>query len=119
MAKYGNDRPDIRFGQTLFDMSGLVAESGFSVFKNAVAGGGQVKGVVYPGGAAMSRREIDELTEFIKPYGAKGVAWIGVTGPAGADGLYPADSCAARSPSSSPTPRSPPSFRPAVPRWGT
>ena len=88
MAKYGIDRPDIRFGQTLFDVSGLVAESGFAVFKGAVAGGGLVKGVVYPGGAAMSRREIDELTEFIKPYGAKGLAWIGVAGRPDSYGHY-------------------------------
>lgn len=88
MAKYGIDRPDIRFGQTLFDVSSLLAESGFAVFKNAVAGGGMVKGVVYPGGAAMSRREIDELTEFVKPYGAKGLAWIGVAGEADSDGHY-------------------------------
>jgi len=88
MAKYGIDRPDIRFGQTLFDVSALVAESGFAVFKGAVAGGGLVKGVVYPGGAAMSRREIDELTEFIKPYGAKGLAWIGVAGGPDSNGSY-------------------------------
>ncbi len=92
MRLYGNDRPDLRFGLQLFDISELVAESGFSVFKNAVAGGGQVKGVRYPGGAELSRREIDELPAIVKPFGAKGVAWIGVTGPAGADGLYPADS---------------------------
>ncbi len=92
MRLYGNDRPDLRFGLELFDISELVAESNFSVFKNAVAGGGQVKGVLYPGGAQMARREIDELPAIVKPFGAKGVAWIGVTGPAGADGLYPADS---------------------------
>lgn len=91
MAKYGIDRPDIRFGQTLFDVSDAVAESGFGVFKNAVAGGGLVKGVVFPGGAGMSRREIDELTEYVKPYGAKGLAWIGVnTGP-DSDGHYTGD----------------------------
>jgi len=91
MAKYGIDRPDIRFGQTLFDVSDLLAESAFAVFKNAISGGGLVKGVVYPGGAAMSRREIDELTELIKPYGAKGLAWIGVTGGADSDGHYTGD----------------------------
>ncbi len=91
MDKYGIDRPDIRFGQTLCDVSSLVAESGFGVFKNAVAAGGLVKGVVYPGGAGMSRREIDELTELIKPYGAKGLAWIGVTGEADSDGHYTGD----------------------------
>ncbi len=88
MAQYGIDRPDIRFGQTLCDVSGLLAESSFAVFKNAVTSGGLVKGVVYPGGAAMSRREIDELTDFIKPYGAKGLAWIGVTGGPDSDGHY-------------------------------
>ncbi|MBX3050908.1 MAG: aspartate--tRNA ligase [Caldilineaceae bacterium] len=91
MAKYGVDRPDIRFGQTLFDVSDLLSESGFAVFKNAVAAGGLVKGVVYPGGAGMSRREIDELTELVKPYGAKGLAWIGVTGEPDADGHYTGD----------------------------
>lgn len=91
MAKYGIDRPDIRFGQTLFDVSDLVAESGFGVFANAVAAGGLVKGVVYPGGAGMSRREIDELTEIVKPYGAKGLAWIGVNSGPDSDGHYTGD----------------------------
>jgi len=63
-------------------------KSGFGVFKNALASGGQVKGLVYPGGANTARREIDELTEFVKQYGAKGLAWIGVTGTPEADGSY-------------------------------
>ncbi|MEZ4863889.1 MAG: aspartate--tRNA ligase [Caldilineaceae bacterium] len=88
MEKYGIDRPDLRFGLTLFNVSELVAESGFGVFKNAVASGGQVKGVCYPGGAELTRREIDELTDFVKQYGAKGLAWIGVTGAPDADGNY-------------------------------
>jgi len=82
---YGVDRPDLRFGQTLFNVSNLLADSGFGVFSKAIAGGGQVKGVVYPGGANMTRREIDEMTDFVKKYGAKGLAWIGVTGEA--DGI--------------------------------
>ena len=53
MERYGVDRPDLRFGLELFDLTDLVAESGFGVFSNAVAGGGQVKGVVYPGGADL------------------------------------------------------------------
>ncbi len=91
MDKYGIDRPDLRFGQTLFDLSEIVVDSGFSVFKNAVAGGGQVKGIVYPGGAQLSRREIDELGEFVKQYGAKGLAWIGVTAAPDASGRYAGD----------------------------
>jgi aspartyl-tRNA synthetase len=91
MEKYGIDRPDLRFGQTLFNLTEIVRESEFGVFHNAVAGGGEVKGVVYPSGAEMTRREIDELTDFVKRYGAKGLAWIGVTGEADADGHYGAD----------------------------
>jgi aspartyl-tRNA synthetase len=92
MDKYGIDRPDLRFGQTLFNVTEVVRQSSFAVFKNVVAAGGQVKGVVYPGGADLARREIDELTEFVKPYGAKGLAWIGVTGGPDASGNYPAES---------------------------
>ena len=92
MRRFGNDRPDLRFGLELFDVSHVVAESGFGVFSGAVKSGGQVKGVRYPGGASLTRREIDALPAIVKPYGAKGVAWIGVTGPAGEDGTFPADS---------------------------
>ena len=91
MDKYGVDRPDLRFGVELFNLTNVVAESGFGVFRNAVTGGGQVKGVVYPQGAQLARREIDELTDFVKQYGAKGLAWIGVTGEPGADGFYGED----------------------------
>lgn len=91
MARYGVDRPDIRFGQTLFDVSEAVRHSEFGVFRDAVAGGGQVKGVVYPGGADLPRREIDELGEFVKQYGAKGLVWIGVTGEIGSEGPVPAE----------------------------
>jgi aspartyl-tRNA synthetase len=91
MDKYGIDRPDLRFGQQLFNVSELVSGSGFAVFKNSVAGGGQVKGVVYPGGAELTRREIDELTEFVKTYGAKGLVWIGVTAGPDANGHYGPD----------------------------
>ncbi len=91
MEKYGIDRPDLRFGQTLFDLSESMRTSNFGVFRNALEAGGQVKGIVYPGGAHLSRREIDELTEFVKPYGAKGLVWIGVVGEPDDQGLYPAD----------------------------
>ena len=84
MDKYGVDRPDLRFGLPLFHLSDVVTNSEFGVFRNAVAGGGQVKGILYPQGANLARREIDELTDFVKRFGAKGLAWIGVT--AGADG---------------------------------
>ena len=92
MAKYGIDRPDIRFGLELFEVTELVRNSRFGVFKNAVAAGGIVKGIRYPQGASLSRKDIDGLIEFVKPYGAKGLAWIGITGEADTSGNYPAES---------------------------
>ena len=92
MAKYGIDRPDIRFGLQLFDVTELVRNSRFGVFKNAVASGGIVKGVRYPQGAKLSRKETDDLIEYVRPYGAKGLAWIGITGEADESGAYPAGS---------------------------
>ncbi len=92
MAKYGIDRPDIRFGLQLFDVTDLVRNSRFGVFRNAVASGGIVKGVRYPQGAKLSRKETDDLIEYVRPYGAKGLAWIGITGEVGDDGNYPNES---------------------------
>ena len=92
MAKYGIDRPDIRFGLQLFDVTDLVRNSKFGVFRNAVASGGIVKGVRYPQGAKLSRKETDDLIEYVRPYGAKGLAWIGITGEADKSGGYPAGS---------------------------
>jgi aspartyl-tRNA synthetase len=91
MEKYGIDRPDLRFGLELCNLGEAVKESGFGVFRNALVGGGQVKAVIYPGGAQLTRREIDDLTEFVKPYGAKGLVWIGVTGEPDANGFYGED----------------------------
>ncbi len=92
LERYGVDRPDLRFGVELFDITDLVRESGFGVFSKAAASGGQVKGLVYPGGADLTRREIDAMTDFVKPYGAKGLAWIGITGQPDENGLYGPDS---------------------------
>lgn len=75
---YGNDKPDLRFGLTLVDLGEIVAGSSFSVFEAALAGGGQVKAVRYPGGGALSRKEVDILGEFSKEFGAKGLATIAV-----------------------------------------
>ncbi|MFW5696942.1 MAG: aspartate--tRNA ligase [Fimbriimonadaceae bacterium] len=75
---YGSDKPDVRFDLKLFDISELVAESGFGVFKNTIEGGGKVRGVRYPGGSSLSRKQIGELESFAKEYGAKGLATIAV-----------------------------------------
>ena len=79
MTRFGNDKPDTRFGMELSDLSDLVADCDFKVFTGALANDGQVKGLAVPGGAALSRREIDNLTEFVAIYRAKGLAWIKVT----------------------------------------
>ncbi len=74
MRRFGNDKPDLRFGLELFDISDLAANSGFGVFKSAVESGGVVRGVRYPGGSDLSRKQISELEELVKSFGAKGLA---------------------------------------------
>ncbi len=81
MERYGTDRPDLRFELELFEVTQALRQSEFRVFANALQQGGQVKGVVYPGGAMLTRREIDDLTDFIRPMGAQGLAWIGIQQP--------------------------------------
>lgn len=72
MAEYGVDKPDTRFGLLLHDVTAIVAASEFKLFRDAKL----VKALVVPGGETMTRKEIDELTGFVKIYGAKGLAWI-------------------------------------------
>lgn len=81
MRLYGNDKPDLRFGLQLFDISNIAKDCGFSVFKGCVEGGGFVRGVKYPGGAELSRKDISELEQITKDYGAKGMATIGLLKP--------------------------------------
>jgi len=76
MARFGIDRPDIRFGLELCDVSDIVKDTGFKVFANAVKNGGLVKAVNAKGCSAFTRKQIDELTEFAAIYKAKGLAWI-------------------------------------------
>jgi len=77
MLRYGCDAPDLRFGLEIIDCSDVFKESGFGVFKNAVAGGGMVRAINLKGAAAkLSRKDLDEMTPFVKTYRAKGVAWI-------------------------------------------
>lgn len=84
MSRFGSDKPDTRFGLELVDLSETVKEAGFKVFKDAVAGGGKVSAINVSGFAdKFSRKDIDKLTDYVKIYGAKGLAWLKVT----ADGL--------------------------------
>jgi aspartyl-tRNA synthetase len=76
MDRFGSDKPDLRFGMELQDVTELVKESGFSVFTSAVENGGVVKAIVAQGAAEFTRSQIDELTEVAKKEGAKGLAYI-------------------------------------------
>ena len=76
MNRYGSDKPDLRFGFELRDLSDIVKDSEFKVFSGAVAEGGSVRAINVKGGAdKFSRKEIDKLTDFVKTYRAKGLAW--------------------------------------------
>lgn len=87
MNRFGSDKPDTRFGLELVDLSELVKDAGFKVFSDAVESGGKVSAInVSQQAAAFSRKDIDKLTEFVKIYGAKGLAWLkvedeGIKGP--------------------------------------
>ena len=79
MSRYGSDKPDTRFGLELIDISAIVETSGFKVFANAVASGGQVKAINVKGASSRySRKDIDGLGEYAAVYGAKGLAWLKV-----------------------------------------
>ncbi|UZQ84055.1 aspartate--tRNA ligase [Thermoanaerobacter sp. RKWS2] len=78
MERFGTDKPDLRFGMELKDLSDIVAQSEFNVFKNALKNNGSVRGINVKGAASMPRRQLDELVEFAKTYGAKGLLWIQV-----------------------------------------
>ncbi|MDN5344740.1 MAG: aspartyl-tRNA synthetase [Clostridia bacterium] len=80
MARFGSDKPDLRFDLEIVDVSDVVKGSGFKVFSSAVAGGGVVRGLCAPGCANFSRRELDELTQAAAVFGAKGLAWMALTG---------------------------------------
>ncbi len=79
VARYGSDKPDLRFGMELCDVSDLFAGGEFQAFTQVVAAGGVVKGLRVPGAAGTSRKELDELTAEARQLGAKGLAWLKVT----------------------------------------
>ena len=79
MDRYGSDKPDTRFELELKDISDIAKASDFKVFLQAVELGGKVKGFAAPGMASLSRKEVDDLTNEAKVFGAKGLAWIKVT----------------------------------------
>lgn len=75
---YGSDKPDIRFDMHFYDISDLLRDTGFKVFRNVLDNGGIVKAITVKGDAAIPRRELDGLVDYVGNYGAKGLAWIGL-----------------------------------------
>src|SRR5437016_1233079 len=82
MRRFGSDKPDLRIeSMELQDLSSALAETTFAPYASVLAVGGEVKGIVVAGGAAMSRKSLDELQEFAKRYGAGAIAWINLAHP--------------------------------------
>jgi aspartyl-tRNA synthetase len=79
MQRFGKDNPDLRFGMELHDISDLAIDSGFKVFENAIANGGHVRGLNASGLGDYTRKQIDELVEYVSQYGAKGLAYLAIT----------------------------------------
>ena len=78
MDRFGSDKPDIRFGMELVDVTDVVRDSEFVVFKGAIENGGSVRGINAKGQGAMPRKKIDKLVDFVKDFGAKGLAYIAI-----------------------------------------
>ncbi len=87
MRRFGTDKPDLRFGMELVDLTEVLRDSEFTIFRQTVAQGGVVRGICVPGGAAFSRKQIDELTTFVQGYGAKGLVSLALLGEGGLDSL--------------------------------
>ena len=82
ITRYGSDKPDLRVGMVITDVSSVFAGSTFGVFRDAVASGGVVRGIVVPDGGGASRRELDTLAEEAKAHGAGGLVWVRRSGDA-------------------------------------
>ncbi len=78
MDRYGNDKPDLRFGMEIRDVTELVISSGFKVFADTAASGGTVRGLSVPGAGTYTRKQIDELTTLAQGFGARGLVWMAV-----------------------------------------
>ena len=79
IERYGSDKPDLRFDMSLMDLSDLLAGCEFRVFREVVDSGGQVKAICAPGCASYTRRQMDELADFVKRRGAKGLVWLALS----------------------------------------
>lgn len=84
IARFGSDKPDLRFGMELQDLSQIFEKGKFKIFEECLAQKGRIRGLCFtpPKGQELSRKDFDDLTQWIQNYGAKGLAWFRVTGPA-------------------------------------
>jgi aspartyl-tRNA synthetase len=87
MEQYGIDKPDLRFGLELADLSDIVASSEFSIFRSALTNGGRVRGFCAPGCALYSRKELEELADFVRTRGARGLVTLSLDGGQALDNL--------------------------------
>ena len=87
MRRFGTDKPDLRFGMELVELTEVLRASEFAIFRQTVAQGGVVRAICVPGGAAFSRKQTDELTTFVQGYGAKGLVSLALLGEGGLDSL--------------------------------
>ncbi|MEE8417967.1 MAG: aspartate--tRNA ligase [candidate division Zixibacteria bacterium] len=79
LDRYGSDKPDVRFGLEIVDLSAEFAGTGFGVFSDVLASGGVIRGINHKGGVSISRKQIDNLTEIVRQAGGKGLSFIGRT----------------------------------------
>ncbi|SEM60577.1 aspartyl-tRNA synthetase [Syntrophus gentianae] len=79
IGRFGKDNPDVRFGLELRDLTDILTNTGFTVFREVAAAGGVIKAIRIPDGKRLSRKDLDELQNFVAIYGAKGLAWARIT----------------------------------------
>ena len=91
MARFGSDKPDMRYGLELVTFNEALADSEFKVFRSVIEDGGVVRGLNVPGGAEMSRKQVDSLTTFVQQYGAKGLVSMQLLGEGDLDSLTAED----------------------------
>ncbi len=98
MDRYGTDHADLRFGLELVDVTDILAETQFQVFRQAVAAGGRIKGIRVPGQAGISRREVEELAAYVRPFGLGGLVSVAVEPFTGREGQIRVGELGVRSP---------------------
>ncbi len=91
MRRFGSDKPDLRYGMELVDVSDLGPTCDFAVFRDVLAAGGQIRGLAVPGGAAFTRREIDSLTHIVEEQGGKGLVSVALLGEGSIDSITAED----------------------------